>query len=1240
MKKLLTIFAFLPMLAWASNPRQVISPQMWQAINDLNKPMFARTAASYSPGEYMGVGVTSDGLGFVVTDAAGLFCNSAITTGTGTPNLIGTSTQMVMAINNLHNANWLDVNGHVWGGGEQCGNPYITGTNVYEENLDSSGNDRKFSMVANFWNNPDGEEGYTVGIEQNGTVWITGDTRNGARGNGTAGADLQPWVQVPIAANIIPRKIYGAFATFLLCDTVNSGGTVIGQRLYSWSNNGGRAATLGYATSAGFGSGASSVGTYNVPTEIKFNSQHAHNILCVSGGLDCNYALFDSAISGRPDSTLLYCWGSYGWRMAHSTSVGEDFLNVPTNITSNILTSAVKTAARSTQIDTVCTDNGSTHILVGSGSTRVLVGWGSTEQGTLGNGLQLNFATFSTPYNEGGQDEFEGQLVQFTPVIISPGKTNWKTLCSNGFYGYYNQFQDDNGNWFFCGRYKAFIAPLGMHSADFASGNLASVMNCGWQYPILTKQWDAFAVTCAPTTGQGCAGACVGGPVSNAECSAITVTCFAIHAGLSVTSSGTTAFLNATGSTYAGTRLQHVKFYIDGNLAPGIADNFVDQIDSANGLSVGSHTAKVVIQGQYWEADSTTASFTISSTTITHFYCDSSAGSDANSGALGLPVKTLAGVNALAIIAGDTISFNRGYHYPGTLNLSVNHVLVNAYGSGVAPIIAGLSTLTFSGTAPNLTATCSGCTAATSLFVFDGVPAPIARTPNASTGYYPFTPASSSTTTVFGSNISSLPNIVGDSIVVRSSPFTIDKSKITAKSGSTITFSPAVSFVNVGGSGWFYYDGTPDTASEWVYSGGVGGTFTANGISGHIGQAAGTDIGINITGSFCKVTGIRVEGVNKNLIQVVGQADSLVNDSLQYAGQDGVNANGQGLYVNGCYVNHVQNSGINQAFVGATTASWNITYNTIDHFGLIPGQGQNASGTTEGIAAPGAGTVIRHNVVSNGGFNAIYSGNGDSTYVDSNYVFNFNLNKIDGGGIYWWTSSAVTISVGRFCRGNIALNGGGPNSYAGTSVTNGSAVFGYYSDNQSNGITFNGNVSWHMLSGGWLNHGPNNTFTNNLLGDDGNSGAWNAEVSGGPTITGVVFSNNTVYGDSTADALYRLSTVNADLTTMQTATNNIYVHSLQTTVFWTKSNTDVGTNRTLSGWQSNTGGDAGSTFQNLTLTLAANSSFTTQTFNLGGTYRDLNGNFYYPTITLPQLSGILLELKSRGVRLRIKGFNP
>jgi hypothetical protein len=75
-------------------------------------------------------------------------------------------------------------------------------------------------------------------------------------------------------------------------------------------------------------------------------------------------------------------------------------------------------------------------------------------------------------------------------------------------------------------------------------------------------------------------------------------------------------------------------------------------------------------------------------------YYIASGGSDSNSGlSSGAPWQTISKVNAATLVAGDTVSFNRGDTFSGTLTITNsgtngNPITIGAYGSGALPIIS------------------------------------------------------------------------------------------------------------------------------------------------------------------------------------------------------------------------------------------------------------------------------------------------------------------------------------------------------------------------------------------------------------------------------------------------------------------------------------------------------------------------------------------------------------------------
>ncbi|HET6255872.1 MAG TPA: hypothetical protein VFE32_17475 [Puia sp.] len=1175
-----------------------------------------RKILDYSLGEYMGAGRSSDSLGVVFTDATGLMCNG----GTGTPgtaSLIGTSTKMKVSVNSLHCAAWLDYNGHPWFGGQQSGIPYITGNNVYDGIQDSAGSSSHFfDMMTAGWNFQDGEEGFFVARDGlDSSIWICGDLKNGIRGNGTASTDLMKWVKVQLPAGLKAIQIYSSFTVFVLCDTV-AGGIVLGQRIYTWSVSGAHQASLGYG-SPSFGESAGTYnGGYNTPQEILVNGQHAHNIRMMAGGLECNYALFDSAGVQR-----VYGWGTYGWRMCHSTSVGADPLNNPTDITSKILTSTVTAIG---PIDTIVTDMASTHMLVGSGSTRVLVGWGSSEQGTLGNGAQLNFAAYSSPYNDGGSDESAGQIVQFTPVVICAGKTNWKTLLNGGYYCYYNIYQDQNGDWWFCGRYKIFVAPMGVHYADYASSNLSAVQPDGAQFPYFTKAYDAFANTCAPSTSQGCSNACVGGPVSSTQCSAITVTCYSIHAALSASWSGSTGFLTAAASTYGGTRLQHVRFsFVSGPSTPnmGVVDNPVNKTDTITGLVPGTYVVKVLTQGQYWEADSTTTSFTVTSTTQAGFYISSSGSGTACTNPAPCPASY---IPSLSLTAGDSVYFQAGGTYAIQL-APVSGVYYTSYGTGNLPIIGGMVALTgwtsiggnvwqttYAGPQPNLLAV-------------NGV----LQSKSTSAGFGQYWAMTQINTTSFTDAAHASILQVGDTLIVKSSAYTLDKVTITGISGSTITVSPALTYNGAGAAGYFKQSGLPGIQNQWRNTAGTVQIFSTTTPTGVTVPAVDTPVysaAVNFT-----LDHLHIQGGNYANVILAFQAASgvtLSNDTLDY-GFDGVQLRSEGgVTILNTKILHMTDNGILKQ--NANNYNNSYLYDTLFDIGMQPGMGHtgNASQYYCGIIAGDSGSVVKKCFLDSIGYIAI-ANYGSGFDDDSSYIRNWCQILEDGAAHYTWigTGGNTAFARRRKVKNLICIGGGSSISHNGVSLNYSSAACGIYNDNISDSVDVTNCVVGNVNSICYFDHGPYNTFTGNIGYGEGWTQFLAAATSATP-IVGLVVENNVFASQFGA---LQLTSPNNDLGNFGAIDYNSYLGPVNTltNLFYTKSSVDAGTTRSFPGFKSSTSYDSHSTLQNGPQVLLYNPTAAPISMSLGyAYYLDVTGAPHTGSVTIPAYSGMILQLYS------------
>ena len=662
---------------------------------------------------------------------------------------------------------------------------------------------------------------------------------------------------------------------------------------------------------------------------------------------------------------------------------------------------------------------------------------------------------------------------------------------------------------------------------------------------------------------------------------------------------------------------------------------------TVSGLSAGANVLTLTATDDANKSNTSTVTITV--TAQTGYFFNTSTGSDANPCTLSQPCLTLTKANsvALGLGAGDSLEFAAGQIFPGTLRITISGVqgapfVITTYGSGASAILGGMTQLTMTGAGPNYTATCSGCTASTQIVTFDGQLTSKGRTPNQTTGYYiPTSMAIGSITDA--AHAASV--TTGSLVVGRSSGYTIDNVTVTGVSSGVISVSPNFYSATAGGNGWFFWS-TPDSATEWSYSGGTGGTVTVNGASGHTIKVATADTVCSITGSYVKVYKMGLHGANTAIVYSAGMYDSLVRDTLKN-GFDGILYASAQLTVDSTQILNCLDNGMFPT--SGAPDHMRCTHLFLDSIGLWPGMGRSGPvASYEGINGPGAFSVFRYNTYANIGFNCLYTGAGDSTYADSSIGHDYCLIKIDGSMDYWWINSLPTWTFGRFDRGNYAYNGGGPMSYNGTTLGNSSAVFGTYLDSKTSGVTVSGLTTDNLLSGGIQNHGPNNTITGCTLNGNPYGGIVNYQCNGCTTISGVAITGNIINVTSGGMAVRQI-TFGTNQATMAFYDNNVYLHSSSTTPLYTFASGDPGTPRTLAAWQPIVAGDAHSSFTNLACSFVGNPSFATKTIKLPGIYIDPPGTYmppnqgrYINSVTESQLSGKVLQLQTPGQRWPFK----
>lgn len=967
--------------------------------------------------------------------------------------------------------------------------------------------------------------------------------------------------------------------------------------------------------------------------------------ITIPGGVPIAYVVKGNAFTYyvSTDGNSLFGNGEFGWLIKNQATASFSPVNTPVLLNSfypsSIFPISNMVAAH-------------TSYMILSTANKLFTG-GSNETGQCGTGPTIIWPLYTT----GGTTNYNGTpapwnwnvgmgeyVQQCTQVLANSGITF--TQISGGIlYSFFFTVQGiQNGVYVIlsAGRNKAAGISYGIVFADVTGTRIGAAYHMGlnevyWAYELDPLTIFVEIIASCP----GCAdGALTGTPCSfGTDAPSRPNTNLVPH--LVVTPfGGGFSWSAATTTTDAGHKILWPHSFI--TQTAGTAQDMGARAGKAGyvtGLSAGSYTIVDTIVDNSFDTVQVSASFTVPALTQTTWFVDSLLGSDANAGDSLHPLQTVGGVDALTLVAGDTVKFKRGYHYPGTLRVTASGtpaspIVIMAYGSGAAPYYGSLLTVAMSGGGANQTGTCSGCTPKTRLVVFNDTLGTVARTPNA-----PFvlnyTPGSSTTTqlAVNSADLTALGTIVGDTVGIWPFSYATFKGTITAQATSTITFSPAMPTGFTGGIGYWVVGTPPDVSAEYLYSGGAGGTLTVNGSAGQRVRAAGVDTAVAFYGAYIRMIDGNVSGANTALVYLGGVADSLFHDTLTYSGQDGIVINAKRVHINRVSTNYCQNIGVNNLSTADTGMS--LLNSVILNSGMTPGMNQNGNSQSIGVVSPVYGTVIRGNIIGITGFNGIYTGGADSIFVRFNFGYSYNQHGIDGGWAYLWRNSGLSKPVGDHIDSNLIINGGGPYSFFGKGITKSSAVYGIYFDSHENGDTATHNTIWHNISGGWQNHGPSNVFTNNTVGESGYAAVNNEEKAGVATITGTVVSNNTIYGDSTGDFLIRLTTPAADLLTMMTANNNTFIHFSLTSTFFTLSSTDAGTSRTIASWRTATGQDAASTFINQTLQLATNQTFSLATisFPYVGFY---NGKYYRNKISLPALTGQPLQLINPGTWWRFK----
>lgn len=473
-----------------------------------------------------------------------------------------------------------------------------------------------------------------------------------------------------------------------------------------------------------------------------------------------------------------------------------------------------------------------------------------------------------------------------------------------------------------------------------------------------------------------------------------------------------------------------------------------------------------------------------------NYYVAANGSNNNNGTSASTPWQSISKVNASfgIIAAGDSILFRRGDTFYGALvvgksGASGRPVVISAYGTGSKPIITGFVTAASWSAVGNgiYQAYVTGAKTTLNMVTLNGNPQALGRYPNAdaANGGYLSYESYSGSTSVTDAQLTSATNWTGAEVVVRKKLWVIDRGKVTAHSGTRVTFTNTngSTYTGTNGYGYFFQNDvrTLDRLGEWYYKA------STKYLQMYFGGATPSSYTVKVScidtllvlssRSYININNISFEGANGNALYAVSSNYiNIQNCDFKNSGVGAINTSGtSNLLIENCTLNNSLSNGI--LSTSSTGSNITIRNNIVKRTGAIPGMGLSNGNSYKGIYASTNNLLIEYNTVDTTGYVGIEF-QGSNVNVRYNVVNYFDFVKDDAGGIYTYASgtdaSPGKIYTNRTISNNIVMNGAGaPNG------RNSSTLFvtGIYLD----GRTMNVNV----LNNTVFNNGKNGIHCNN-----------------------------------------------------------------------------------------------------------------------------------------------------------------
>jgi alpha-tubulin suppressor-like RCC1 family protein len=525
---------------------------------------------------------TSDRILYAVGGAVetqGIGTNPTQTLGTPIKVQLPAGVQMKSVSSPLHSAIGVDMNGNVWFWGANDaamrGDGTIDGAVSYvpvQVATDAAGQPfNNVSQVSCWWN----EVLSTTGVassgalvcKNDGTVWVWGNTIGGMGGNGQYGQVTYKPVQVTIPGNPHIVKVLAGE----ICMALDNNGNV-----YTWGGNG-RTDLLGTNNS---------------------DYTNVHQVSLPKPAKDIAGAdLFEYALA--TDGTL-YGWGIYGAYLGIGTGpylAANTFQPLPVNLTSDLNLPH--------PISQIMCNAVSTHVIL---TDSTLWGWGDNTEGNVGNGTEINWATYPTPY---AWDWGAAEVLQNKPVQIAPLVHNFTAMFAGSSACFYMYAEDATGQLYSWGRNKSLVLANGV---DGATSDIEASYPDGWDQPTITAVNPFTLTKLYPSTCPYCKVNPGSSPCSEYKIPTDVPPVSVPGANQTISLPTTTGVLNGTGSHDPDGVVVYYKWQqVSGPSANTVLDPTYGET-RLSGLVAGTYVYSLTVTDNGWATNTATVTVTVKAT--------------------------------------------------------------------------------------------------------------------------------------------------------------------------------------------------------------------------------------------------------------------------------------------------------------------------------------------------------------------------------------------------------------------------------------------------------------------------------------------------------------------------------------------------------------------------------------------------------------------------------------------------